>query len=363
MLSTLKIGPRISLGFSSLLCLLVTIGAVSSYGLWSAVDGLCKCRGFVEAGELAADLESESLNLRLTTRDFRMTGDPRLKTRFDETAAAARQLIDRAVAMPISTQQREKFAQIKEAIDAYAGSFARIIELFHAKDTIQTERLTGLGPKLDEQVGKLLAEARARGDLQLALKTAETLRALMYGRVLVQSHEVKRDTATAGKVKQQMELFATQLAEIRPSYQSADALAALKEIDALFAKYVDAFDDKLKVMGAIGEVVTGPMQVQASAGKTLATEIRPELRTADVALGHSTVAGDGVALTVSLVAMMLAIGLGIAAAVLIGRSIRNPITGMTATMRKLATGDKTVAVPGVGRKDEIGEMAEAVQAI
>src|SRR5258708_17536750 len=50
MLSTLKIGPRINLGFSLLLCLLVTIGAVSSYGLWSAIDALSKYRAFVDAG-------------------------------------------------------------------------------------------------------------------------------------------------------------------------------------------------------------------------------------------------------------------------------------------------------------------------
>ncbi|MET4733232.1 methyl-accepting chemotaxis protein [Thalassospira sp. MBR-102] len=43
------------------------------------------------------------------------------------------------------------------------------------------------------------------------------------------------------------------------------------------------------------------------------------------------------------------------------RLIANPIRDMTATMTRLAEGDKTVTIPGVGRGDEVGSMADAVQ--
>ncbi len=46
---------------------------------------------------------------------------------------------------------------------------------------------------------------------------------------------------------------------------------------------------------------------------------------------------------------------------LLSRSIATPVTQMTATMGKLAAGDNNVDIPGVGRKDEIGDMAAAVQ--
>lgn len=43
------------------------------------------------------------------------------------------------------------------------------------------------------------------------------------------------------------------------------------------------------------------------------------------------------------------------------RQIAKPISGMTQSMKKLAAGDHSVAIPGVGRFDEIGDMAAAVQ--
>jgi len=67
--------------------------------------------------------------------------------------------------------------------------------------------------------------------------------------------------------------------------------------------------------------------------------------------------------------MQVVIGLGclVAAAIaaLIGafltRTVARPVVGMAHVMTGLARGDNAVAVPGVGRRDEIGEMAGAVQ--
>ncbi|MBR0752946.1 HAMP domain-containing protein [Bradyrhizobium jicamae] len=55
------------------------------------------------------------------------------------------------------------------------------------------------------------------------------------------------------------------------------------------------------------------------------------------------------------------LGLGAAIALLTARAIAGPIHGMTAAMARLANGDMSTAIPGTGRADEVGEMAEAVQ--
>ena len=65
----------------------------------------------------------------------------------------------------------------------------------------------------------------------------------------------------------------------------------------------------------------------------------------------------------------LAVGLliaGLAMAGVLGtvttRAIVRPLRAMTGAMRQLAAGDFATAIPGVGRKDDIGDMAAAVQA-
>ena len=52
---------------------------------------------------------------------------------------------------------------------------------------------------------------------------------------------------------------------------------------------------------------------------------------------------------------------GLLIAFLIARSIVGPISGLNASMLKLASGNLDVAVPGLDRKDEVGEMAHTVE--
>ncbi|MFI5014634.1 MAG: methyl-accepting chemotaxis protein [Hyphomicrobiales bacterium] len=76
---------------------------------------------------------------------------------------------------------------------------------------------------------------------------------------------------------------------------------------------------------------------------------------AETALGSATnqliVAST---MTTLLIAAIIALGL------MTMRSISRPLSAMVAAMERLAAGDNAVEVPAVGRKDEIGSMADAV---
>ncbi|WP_346295693.1 cache domain-containing protein [Rhodopseudomonas sp. P1] len=63
----------------------------------------------------------------------------------------------------------------------------------------------------------------------------------------------------------------------------------------------------------------------------------------------------------SLIAAALVLLITIAVSVFIARRITKPILAMTGAMKDLAGGRIDIEVPGIGRHDEIGEMAEAVE--
>ncbi len=62
-----------------------------------------------------------------------------------------------------------------------------------------------------------------------------------------------------------------------------------------------------------------------------------------------------------LVGALLSAGLAGLMGWLMTRAIAGPVTGMTRAMNRLAEGDLSVEVPAIGRRDEIGAMATAVQ--
>ncbi len=60
---------------------------------------------------------------------------------------------------------------------------------------------------------------------------------------------------------------------------------------------------------------------------------------------------------------LLAIMIGCAASLLIGRGIARPVTGIANAIKRMADGDFDTPLPGLGRKDEIGQIAAAVEGI
>ncbi|MEO4000937.1 methyl-accepting chemotaxis protein [Mesorhizobium sp. CAU 1732] len=64
--------------------------------------------------------------------------------------------------------------------------------------------------------------------------------------------------------------------------------------------------------------------------------------------------------TVLLIGVMCGVLIASALGVLLSRMIATPVNALTQVMGRLASGDNSVEIPAVARKDEIGEMARAV---
>ncbi|MDB5411646.1 MAG: methyl-accepting chemotaxis protein [Rhodospirillales bacterium] len=69
------------------------------------------------------------------------------------------------------------------------------------------------------------------------------------------------------------------------------------------------------------------------------------------------------ALMLAVFALVLVVASVIAVAVVFGRRVVSPLIGMTATITRIADNDLDIAVAGRGRRDEIGEMAEALETL
>ncbi len=60
-----------------------------------------------------------------------------------------------------------------------------------------------------------------------------------------------------------------------------------------------------------------------------------------------------------LIAAVLALVIG--ASIMLSRSVGRPLAAITGAMRRLAEGDKTIATPYTGRRDEIGRLAQSLE--
>ncbi|HEX4194315.1 MAG TPA: methyl-accepting chemotaxis protein [Stellaceae bacterium] len=112
--------------------------------------------------------------------------------------------------------------------------------------------------------------------------------------------------------------------------------------------------------GAYGLYVGDARTTFNKFGDTLAQDIEYN-KAGGIAAANTGAALYGEARDYILIALSAAVLLCIAIGYGMVCGISHPISAMVEAMKKLAGGDKTIAVPAQGRKDEVGAMADAVQ--
>jgi methyl-accepting chemotaxis protein len=140
-----------------------------------------------------------------------------------------------------------------------------------------------------------------------------------------------------------------------------DVRKVFADVNANVEKYTEAFHKAVHDAHEIEVLSNGEMAKAAQAIAAAAGAIKESGVAEESKIEHETT--SLIASTESLI-LTIAIGslvLGIVLALLIGRAISKPVVGLCAGMRELADGNFQVVLPGLGRGDEVGDMAQAVE--
>ena len=143
------------------------------------------------------------------------------------------------------------------------------------------------------------------------------------------------------------------LSQIEKLHKEWIDTVATRQIAAMRA--VDTIEEArtLEAVGAGRRFIDGIRALETEMSETEQARVAHaiEVQVAAISTTYMVIVIGGIA----------ALAVAILLAVLLSRGIVTPISRMTGAMTRLAGGDKSVEIPAVGRKDEVGEMAEAVQ--
>ncbi|MBW8813123.1 MAG: HAMP domain-containing protein [Caulobacterales bacterium] len=134
--------------------------------------------------------------------------------------------------------------------------------------------------------------------------------------------------------------------------------AAVEAVDADENQLIPMAQDPTKQADAMSQLLTkGRLEKVREAHKAFIDKKEAEQRK-----HAATLAGtQAFAITLLAVGSLLSVVLSIVMGALLSTGIAKPVSAMTNAMARLASGDNDVDVPAVGRKDEVGRMAAAVQ--
>jgi methyl-accepting chemotaxis protein len=357
-----KISTKIMIGFAVVLALTAVLSAMSYLGFGKVSTGFDTFRQRVTVVGIARDVDREFVALRRFIREFSLSGDETLI----EPAQKQRMVVTAKIGEGINEiknpERHKKMVDVGEQFEHYGKDFDKLIALKQEQNKLTKEVLDPLGLKSTVEIEALQAGAVAKaGNSNTMILAGEALKQMLLVRLNVNKLLGRHEQSLADGAEKALAALKTAMSAFGAGIVSDDVRKMFSDVNANVEKYAEAYRKAAGNAHEIEILANGEMlkMAQAIAADTLA--VKQSGVAEEQQIEHETT--SLIASTEGFI-MLLAIGsltLGIVLAWLIGHAISKPVVGLCAGMRELAEGNFQVVLPGLGRGDEVGDMAQAVE--
>jgi methyl-accepting chemotaxis protein len=257
-----------------------------------------------------------------------------------------------------SAERRQQISDLSRRFDEFTVLFAQIITIKAENAVIASKQLSPMADVFRSRLASLedSAESAGANSLQSALNEVEMQFALVAANV---GNFITKPDPLIAKNETRLNLVLTVgIAGLKSSNETL--MEGTKEISRLLAAYHEVFLKFVEKSSKVDDL-TARVGVAAAAIVKDAKVNKDDLKAQQQRISEQS---SKVAHDTKRFVTILGIGgvvLGALLAWFLGQGISRPMIGMCAAMRELASGNFDVVLPGLGRKDEIGEMAGAVE--
>jgi methyl-accepting chemotaxis protein len=354
----LRFRAKVLLGFAAVLAISALSMAMAYVGFERVSDGVVAYRTSVAESGLARTIDRELTAYQALMRYYVVNGHPDDAKAAKAAEADLKNAINQSMQATKDPARLDKINKLASEFTGFTKVFADILAVKAENDSVAATQISRVSllmrTKLDDlgdtaMMAALVATQDQVKDITTQFITATSLVNNYVGRV---------DDKTANAAFARLKYLEDSLATI---YANTDSIVKkvkevtedLKIYRSGFTKYVA---NSKKVDGLVQQ-----MSIAAAAITKQSTAIKADMLADQQRLENQS--NSSILETERLVAI-LGIGgfvIGAVLAMLLGRGIAKPMTAMCAAMRKLAAGDFDVVLPGLGRRDELGDMASAVE--
>ncbi|WP_420131383.1 HAMP domain-containing methyl-accepting chemotaxis protein [Rhodopseudomonas sp.] len=357
-----RINTKIMIGFALILALTAVLAAVSYRGLNNVKAGFDTFNQRVAVVGLAREVERGFVGYRRLVREYALTGDTEPMQEAKRRQPVLIDMIGQAVAETRNPERHKKFVELGEAFKLYGNQFDKLIMLRQTQDKLIHQTLDPLGLKSRAEIEEMQTLSGARsGSSNTTALVGEALKQLLLVRLNVNKLLGRHEQSAADGAERALAALKAAMAALSASIVNDDVRKVFADVSANVDAYADAYHQAARNAHDIELLSNGEMTKLAQAITTDAEAIKASGIAEEKQIEHET--AELIVSTERLVAMLAAgaLVLGVVLAWLIGRAIARPVVGLCAGMRELANGNFHIVLPGLGRGDEVGDMAQAVE--
>ena len=320
-------------------------------------------------GDLRAALreQSEAVDMDMVTQRVRVRVNQWLRSMNPEFAHQADELLQQYTAQMarLTVSETGKAAEIVGNVDrklkAYIVSWGVVQGLYADEARIYAEVMPALGAPIRADLGAVRDAEADAGGLAASRLVAQARDGFDYGSMLAMRYRTSLKTDDAAGVHAAITDSLAAIAKAGPLLTNVASAESLKRITIAITGWQTAFDQATAVVTARVKRLGSWTADEGEAVAQGAGALRADGQAAVAAADAQLLSAIRQSRTVLYGSTGIALVLGIAAGLVLARSITRPLARMTSALKALAAGDRLVEVPETNRRDEIGEMAKAAE--
>ncbi len=356
----LTLVTKIFSGFGLVVALLIAVSGEGVQGLRSADGNFTAYREIARDTNAIGQVQANMLATRLHAKEFLIKGTKGEGDAVKASADKTQALIAELRGLLHDPTQIDRAQVMERQLAAYEATFDKVFVLRREEDDLQA-RMVAFGGEAGQVLATITGAGRSTGDFETAFQSAAVERELLLGRLYVQKFLIEGAPPLMAKAVEALTQASTHLTELQARLTDRSLQEAARKAATALAGYTAGSKQ-------LGDAHAGWMRMTAETldqvGPRVAQDVEDfklRLKATQDELGpraDAEIHGSTVTMTtMAVIAVVLAIGIAWG----IGRSLSRPILAMTGAMTALAGGDKTIVIPAIERRDEVGAMARAVQ--
>jgi len=349
---------KLILGFGLVLAISAVSLGIAYLGFGKVSVAVAAYRNSVSEADLARNIDRELISYRASVKYYVVTGKEDDAKAAQAAEASLKEAIDQSIKGTRTPARLEGLNRLAGEFRNFSGTFAEILKVKRESALVTQNQLMRNANLLRYKLEDIASNA-SEAELQAVEFGAKQTNAQLQSAVaLANTFVVNWDQAVASSALARLKFVENALHAITSTDEKI--VAGLKEARGQLGEYHAALTRLVENAKLVEDLVT---QMSGSAGAIMqgASAMKADLVAEQQRLEAESNAMIG---ETEHMIVMLAIGgtlLGAVLALLLGRGISGPMIAMCRAMRELANGNFDVVLPGLGRTDELGEMAGAVE--
>jgi methyl-accepting chemotaxis protein len=224
----------------------------------------------------------------------------------------------------------------------------------------EQEKLHETGNELTETTATIVAKARNGGDEEVIALGDKLYAQLLAVRLANWRTQATLDPKGLAILASEVGKAAETIAALEAAGAAQSMRARIGQLKVALNEYAATAESYIKHQQQVHDLYVNKIAPQVMEMQSATAKARAQSQTSFGEARTSTESSIASTVTIQEIIAALTLLVGGLIAFFLARGVSNPITALTQSMRELAAGNFDVVLPGLVRKDEIGNIARAV---